>query len=120
VLKTKALRSMENNQTPMEFRYSSEKQYYNNPRPIALINNYRTPSVFDYCRRNDEEKNTSPTALIPHRDKVPWTGTKIHSSRATGHALKETFGTFHRHGWFGAFFMAGVAAILYQVFLLLQ
>ncbi|MBA7556555.1 hypothetical protein ES705_49267 [subsurface metagenome] len=25
----------------------------------------------DYCRRNDDEKNTGTTALIPHRDKVP-------------------------------------------------
>ena len=50
----------------------------------------------DYCRMNDEEKNTGPTALIPHRDKVPCTGTKIHSSRATGYPLKKTFGTFRR------------------------
>ena len=74
----------------------------------------------DYCRMNDEEKNTGSTALIPHRDKVPWTGTKIHSSRATGYPLKKTFGTFRRMDGLVLFSWQEVAAILYQVFLLLQ
>jgi hypothetical protein len=42
------------------------------------------------------KKKTGSTALIPHRDKVPWSGTKINSSRATGFLLKETFGKFRR------------------------
>jgi len=69
---------------------------------------------------NDEEKNTGPTALIPHIDKVPWTGTKIHSSRATGYPLKKTFGTFRHMDSLVLFSWQEVAAILYQVFLLLQ
>jgi len=69
---------------------------------------------------NDEEKNTGPTALIPHRDKVPCTGTKIHSSRATCYPLKKTFGTFRRMDGLVLFSWQEVAAILYQVFLLLQ
>lgn len=52
--------------------------HYEKAQKFVICIIVMTSERSDYCRRNDEEKNTGTTALIPHRDKVPWTGTKIH------------------------------------------